>query len=300
MLPWVLCGICGVLCLVLGAKLWSVHAGIRAVCADLERYFSQETNTLLSVSGGGRHVKKLAATLNRELRQLRKERRRYINGDQELKHAVTNISHDLRTPLTAICGYLDLLEREPVSDNAARYLALITNRALALKQLTEEMFRYSVTLSAGEAPELADVDLGSVLEESLASFYAALTARGISPVVDVCEARITRKLNATALSRVFGNLLNNALKYSDGDLCVSLRQDGTVVFANKAARLDAMQVGRLFDRFFSVETASDATGLGLFIAKSLVEQMHGSIAARYADETLYVTVSFPAAETLKR
>lgn len=104
-----------------------------------------------------------------------------MNGDRELKEAVTNISHDLRTPLTAICGYLDLLEREDKSEAATRYLSLIENRVQALKQLTEELFRYSVILSTANDMNLEAVNINGVLEESVAAFYVALTERGITP-----------------------------------------------------------------------------------------------------------------------
>ena len=206
---------------------------------------------------------------------------------------MTNISHDLRTPLTAIFGYLDLLRREPLTDAAARYLLLIENRTQALRQLTQELFAYSVILSTQETVTLEPVDLNSAVEESLATFYAALTARGITPTVTLTDHRIVRRLNPAALSRVLGNILNNVLKYSDGDLDVALLDSGEMLFANSAADLTAVQVGRLFDRFFTVESARNATGLGLSIAKTLIEQMNGTITAQYADKRLWIRVFFP-------
>lgn len=99
-------------------------------------------------------MKRLAHELNCELKKLRVQKQKYQNGDKELKGAVTNISHDLRTPLTAICGYMDLLEREEKSENVSRYLGFVQNRIEAMKQLTEELFRYSVILSTEEDMEL--------------------------------------------------------------------------------------------------------------------------------------------------
>ena len=95
-------------------------------------------------------MRRLTESINRELRSLRRERRRFQQGDLELKEAVTNISHDLRTPLTAICGYLDLLEQEEKSQNVQRYLSQIEDRTMALRQLTEELFCYSVLSCAQE------------------------------------------------------------------------------------------------------------------------------------------------------
>ena len=222
---------------------------------------------------------------------LRKQRHRYLVGDRELKEAVTNISHDLRTPLTAICGYLDLLQREPLSENAVRYISLIENRTEAMKQLTEELFRYSVILSTQEL-EIETVCLNGVLEESIAAFYAALTSRGIQPQIHMSGKRIEKQLNRDALSRVFSNILNNALKYSDGDLEITLRDYGEIVFANTASGLNEIQVGKLFDRFFTVEAARNLGGLGLAISKTLVEQMGGNISAKLVDHVLSIQIQF--------
>lgn len=292
-LPWFLCGVLTTVVLALLVKIRRLHTSLDEIGAQLGERLSQDTNTLISLSSGDRHARRLAAELNRQLRLLRRQRRQYLQGDRELKEAVTNISHDLRTPLTAICGYLELLEREDKSEAAARYLATIGDRAQALRQLTEELLRYAVILSTREDLPLDEVRLNGVLEESVAAFYAALTARGITPDIRITEKPIIRRLNRAALSRVFSNLLNNALAYSDGDLEVALTDGGEAVFTNTAAGLDDLQVGRLFDRFFSVEAARNSTGLGLAISRTLVEQMNGTIRAWYADGKLHIAVAFP-------
>lgn len=291
MLPWVLCGVLAAAVLVLAVKVLLLQKGMDEIREQLGERLSQDTNNLLFLSTRDRHARRLAVELNGQLRLLRKQRRQYQTGDRELKEAVTNISHDLRTPLTAICGYLDLLEREDKSEAVTRYLAFIENRVQAMKQLTEELFRYSVILST-EDLEMEEVCLNAALEESLAGFYAALTERGITPTIHMPEERVVRRLNQAALSRVFGNILSNALKYSDGDLDVTLLDGGEVIFTNAAFGLDEVQVGRLFDRFFSVEAARDSTGLGLAIAKTLVERMGGTIAAGYCAGRLMIRICF--------
>ena len=174
----------------------------------------------------------------------------------------------------------------------ARYLALIENRTEALKQLTEELFRYSVILSTQEDMEMEMVSVNAVLEESIAAFYEELTKRQITPAICMTEKRVDRNLNKAALSRIFSNILNNALKYSDGDLDITLQDDGTLIFSNAASGLNEVQVGKLFDRFFTVEAARNSNGLGLSIAKSLVEHMGGTITALYADQKLSIVIRF--------
>ena len=151
-------------------KIHLMHKSVLEIEEAFETKLAADTNTLIDISSRDPYLCRLASSINTQLRILRKQRHRYLVGDRELKEAVTNISHDLRTPLTAICGYLDLLHKEPLSENAVRYLSLFENRTEAMKQLTEELFRYSVILSTQEL-EMETVCLNGVLEESIAAFY---------------------------------------------------------------------------------------------------------------------------------
>ena len=277
--------------LILVLKLHFIRKSIVEIMEAFQERLAADTNTLIDVSSRDPYVCQLADAINDQLRLLRKQRHKYLHGDRELKEAVSNISHDLRTPLTTICGYMGLLQKEEKSENVVRYLSLIENRVEAMKQLTDELFRYSVILSAGEM-KMESVHVNGVLEETIAVFYGALTSRNIYPQIDITDKRIEKQLNRDALSRIFGNVINNALKYSDGDLEITLQDDGMIVFSNTASRLNDVLVGRLFDRFFTVEAARNSSGLGLSIAKNLVEQMNGTIAASYRDGKLSITVQF--------
>ena len=288
----VIIGILLLIILVLAVKVWFLRKSAQEIAEAFRDRLTADTNTLIDISTRDPYMRKLASDINTQLRLLRKQRHKYLTGDRELKEAVTNISHDLRTPLTAICGYLDLLEREENSENTTRYLSLIGNRVEAMKQLTEELFRYSVILSTGDLV-LEPVCVNGVLEESIAAFYGALTNRGIQPQIHMSDRRIEKQLNRDALARVFSNVLNNALKYSDGDLEITLLDDGKIVFSNSATRLNEVQVGKLFDRFFTVEAARNSNGLGLAISKTLVEQMGGTIQAKLEEGSLCICIYFP-------
>lgn len=216
-----------------------------------------------------------------------------MNGNQRLKTAVTGISHDLRTPLTAICGYLDLLEQEDNTEDGKRWLSIIRNRVDQMIQLSGELFQYSLTEITEHDDRLEPVALNDVLEESIAGFYAVLKRRGIEPVVHMPQRKIVRSLNEAMLTRVLANLMNNALKYSDGDLEICLKDTGDILFINTASGLDQVQVARLFDRFYTVHHADNATGLGLEIARSLLERMHGSISAEYVQNRLCICIRLP-------
>ena len=262
------------------------------ICEELKEHLSMDTNTLLTISSRDKWVCAIAEKLNQQIRVLREERLRYQQGDRELKEAVTNISHDLRTPLTAICGYLHLLSFEERIEMIKHYFKLIENRVGAMMGLTEELFQYSVILTKPEELSIVPVDMGNVLEESLAAFYAAFTTRGIVPEIEMPKVRVIREVNKNALARIFENLIGNALKYSDGDFNVVLYEDGRICFSNMAGELNEVAVGRIFDRFFTVETARKSSGLGLSIAKNFTVRMGGKIWAEYLEGRLIVTVMF--------
>ena len=279
------------LCLL--AYLLVLRHSLREAAEELDEKLRTDTNTLISISSGDRAMQSLVTHINRQLQALRRERLRLHSGNAELTAAVTNIFHDLRTPLTALCGYLDLLEQEPQTEAAARYLTVIRERTDAMRALTEELFRYSVLTATADELHTEPVCLNDVLEQSLAAAYGALSARGITPSVQLPEEKVIRPLDAAALRRVFDNILSNAAKYSDGDLAVVLAPDGKVTFSNRASALSRVEAARLFDRFYTVDSARGSTGLGLSIAKLLTEKLHGTISADYENETLRICIAFP-------
>ena len=286
--------IIAILCIVIFALLVKIHLlrkSINEITDAFQEKLATETNTLIDVSSRDPYVLKLASDINVQLRLLRKERQQFQQGDIELKEAITNLSHDLRTPLTAINGYLDLLDREDKSDEVNRYISLIRDRSEALKSLTEELFRYSIVTSVQNI-SLERIDLVRALEESLVSFYGVFRERNIEPEIRLPEEPVWKTLDKEAISRVFSNIISNAIKYSEGDFSVSMTESGVITFSNIARKMDAVSVGRLFDRFYTVETGGNSTGLGLSIAKILVNRMNGSISAEYKDSRLLFKVSF--------
>lgn len=286
-----LCAVLLAAVLVLAAKLALLDRDLDRLRRDLADRLAEDTNVLLSVSSSHRALRALAADLNGQLRLLRRERLRFQQGDRTLKEAVTGVSHDLRTPLTAIRGYLDLMEGQELTADQRRYLALIRNRTDHLADLTEELLLSSA--AAAREPKLEAVDLGRELEEALAAYYGAFSARGLQVTADLPDFPVERRLDREALSRVFGNVLSNVLKYSGGDLAVRLTAEGRAEFSNAAPGLTEVAAQRLFDRYFTVETGRGSTGLGLAIARELAERMGGSLEAQLARGRLTVTVSFP-------
>ena len=288
-----LCIVLTITVFILGIKLFLMRKAAKEIGDEFSEKLKGDTNTLISISTDDKIMCQLTKNINIQLKELRLQRLRYMQGDLELKNAVANISHDLRTPLTAISSYLDLLDKEEKNEPIERYIGIIKNRTETLIQLTEELFRYSIITSPNNNIQLEPVSINRILEDSILQFYATLQGRGITPTLNITEKQVIRNLSSVELSRIFSNILSNAVKYSDGDLNVTLTDNGIIQFSNTAFNLNDVQVERLFDRFYTLENARKSTGLGLSISKILVEQMNGTISAKYEKEKLNISIEFP-------
>lgn len=273
-------------------KIKMLHTSIDEIRCEFALRLQEDTNIGINISSHDKKIKQLAADLNQQLTLLRKKHNRYVQGDRELKQAVTGLSHDLRTPLTAICGYMDLLEQENSSQQIKEYLRIIQNRIQTLKDLTDELFRYSIVLSTDSIGAMEPLSLNRALEESIISFYGALTHHGIVPDIHLPETPVIRHLNPQALSRILSNIISNAMKYSQGNFQIILDTNGIIYFRNRTDKLDYVSVEHLFDRFYTVETGQDSTGLGLSIAKTLTAAMNGHIEAAYSDGIFEIRLEF--------
>lgn len=290
MIYCILC--CMVMILFLSMRIFLMHKSIKEIQDQLIEKRKHDTNTLISISSHDTSICELAQCLNQELILLRNQRLRFQQGDLELKESMTNISHDLRTPLTAIYGYLNLLEKEETSTEVRHYINMVEDRVNVLKQLTEELFRYSVYVT--KPKETFDVvDLKRVIEDCLSAHYAALKGCHITPEVHICKQPVCAYVDHFAVHRILNNILSNVIKYSTGDAVITLLETGEIICSNHTCDLDDTTVGKLFDRFYTVESGVKSTGLGLSIAKRLCEQMGGEIFARYHDQRLSIHLQLP-------
>lgn len=290
---WVIISILTIIVLALSVRIFLIKKAAREIRTSFAEKLITDTNTPITLSSRDKDMCALGNDINLSLSRLRSEQHRYEYGNSELQRAITNISHDLRTPLTAIYGYLELLEKEPLTPAAMQYIRILHERTEALTSLTEELFQYSIVVSGEQELSLTLTSVNSVLEESIAAFYTTLQEKGITPTIFLPETPVLRILDHTALSRVFANLLSNAIKYSAGDLKIFLSERGEILFSNSSKVLNSIQVEKLFDRFYTVETVQNSTGLGLSIARTLIEKMHGTISASYEKGRLMIYINLP-------
>jgi len=214
--------------IILLLKIIAMRISIKELRVDYAERSSLHTNTLLRVSSRDKEICRLATTLNETMTQLRDSYNIYKHGNNEIKTTITNITHDLRTPLTAILGYLELCEDQEYDEATGRYLTIIKKRALHMKKLTEELFEYSILSTREISESKEDVFVNQVLEDCIMNLCPTLSEKGIEPVLNITRERIVRFLYPSYVERIISNLLNNAVKYSDGDLEISLSDSGTL------------------------------------------------------------------------
>ena len=283
-----------VICIALTIKLYFMKKSVKEIEAGLKDILKSDTNNLITISSSEKNIKKLATSLNVELKTIRKQKLQYESGNQELKKLVTNISHDLRTPLTAIKGYIDLIEKDKLSKDQEKYLNIIQKKTDELTELTEQLFDFSKTIDNNIKISKEKCNINEILEEALASYYVIFKEKGIEPQISMCSENVYKKLNKASIIRFFENILSNISKYCVNNFKVELKDDGTIIFANKVkdGLLDATTVQKIFDRYFTVENAKKSTGIGLSIAKELVELNDGSISANFTKDTLIIEIKF--------
>ncbi len=282
-----------ILCMVLlflAIKLYLIKKSIKEIRVSIHKIVKTDTNQLLTISSSDKEMKKLANDLNKELQDLRKEKLQYQNGNQELKRIITNISHDMRTPLTAISGYIDLMKEN--KEKQKEYMKIIEKKTEELTLLTDQLFDFSKTMDIGVEMQREKCCINEILEETLANMYHFFKEKQIEPKLEICTQKIYKDLDKHSIIRVFENILSNVCKYSDGDFKVTLNEKGIITFSNKATSLDATTVQKIFDRYFTVENAKKSTGLGLSISKQLVKLNGGKISAKYVNEYLIIQIEF--------
>lgn len=278
------------ICIFLAVKLYVIKQSIKEIEKSFSKILRTDSNNIIAISSSDKDIKNLTVNLNNNLSELRGQKLQYKNGNQELKKIITNISHDLRTPLTAIKGYVDLIEQEKLSNNQKKYLKVIQKKSNELTELTGQLFEYTKLMDIDVKIKKEECCINEILEETLVSYYSIFKEQDIIPNISICSTKVYKIVNKISIIRVFENILSNVIKYSNGDLKVEMQENGTITFSNKATSLDETTVQKIFDRYFSVENAKESTGIGLSIAKQLVELNNGSIKAEYVNGYLIIEI----------
>lgn len=302
-MSWIF-GIFGVLFGLAGlGTAWSAIHNVRAATRSIEQVAKTDTDAQLRLSVPQKDVEALLEQVNTLLVRWREAERQHGHRENELRQEMANISHDLRTPLTSVLGYLQLMQQEgtPEADKQ-RYLQIVRQRAYALQALITGLYDLSRLEAGGYTLENEPVLLSSLLVELTTAFYYDFQENGLEPDL----AGVSRDLPAIwadrdAVVRIYTNLLQNALKHARGGLRIeAYRENGWIrtAFSNRAEGVTEQDAAHLFDRFYTADKMRTGhnTGLGLAIVKNLAEQMGGRVSARLWQGQLTIGVDWPVRE----
>ena len=269
-----------------------INISIKEIEDNLDIILNNDTNKLITISTSNKRLNRLTTNLNSSLRKIRKLELSYKNGNKELQESITNISHDLRTPLTAIKGYIDLIKKEKSKKKIVEYLKIIENKSEDLAILTEQLYDYSKSLDLKDNLKKEKVCINDILEDTILSYYALIKKKNLTPEINITTKRIYRKIDKNMAIRILENIISNTIKYTDEDIKITLLDNGKIIIKNKSHVLDNTTVNKMFDRYYTIENGSNTSGIGLSIAKQLVNINGGKITAKYSQGYLIVELEF--------
>ena len=290
----VLAAVCAVLLL----DLISLERGLRRGKRQIQERLEGESHTMLTVPCPNGAVEELFQAINQLLELRQKETADYLRKERDLRRQIADVSHDLRTPLTSILGYLQLLEEKDLTaERRAEYLGVIQSRAETLQTLITSFYDLSRVEGGQWQLEREPVDLGRELGDQLAMAYEQLERQGIRVEVSLQDGLPSVWGDRKAVVRVLSNLLTNAYKHGSDHLSVrAWKEEGTVytAFSNGAPCMTAEDAFYVFDRFYTADRTRSGqnTGLGMAIVKALVEQMGHRVTAGLQDGEFTVTVAW--------
>ncbi len=283
-------------CAVLIGRQITLERGLHRAARRMREQMADVTTARLSLPCPSAGAEELLACLNQLLELRQEERAAYRRKERALRQQIANVSHELRTPLTSILGYLQLLEGDGLSpEKKAEYLAVIEGRARTLQTFIAAFYDLS-RIEGGELPlEREKVDLGRALSDQLAAAYEQIEAAGLVVEVDIAPGLPPVWADSGAVTRIFSNLLTNALRHGEDALAVKLYREGNAVvsaFSNRAGGLSEEDAAHVFERFYTADKmrTGQSTGLGLAIVKALAERMGHAARARWEDGVFTVEV----------
>lgn len=270
---------------------------IKSMSEQLREIKTQDTNQLVHAQSGNRACEELLHEINAILREARAAQIQYRQRSHALEQMLTNISHDLRTPLTSAMGYMGIIRSSQLSrEELEQEIEIIEKKLFRLEELINSFFEFSRILSSDRQPETEELNLVAVLEEAIAHYYDDYCGqeRKISFVHDSSKLAICS--NRSMLLRIFDNLIGNGLKHGIGDVSITLTETDSVRIRFENALSDpALDMDRIFDEFYTTDISrtKGSTGLGLAIAKQFTQMLGGEISGEYKGERFAVTVVLP-------
>ncbi|GAB3042890.1 HAMP domain-containing sensor histidine kinase [Virgibacillus ainsalahensis] len=280
----------------------SIKKEVKKTGGQLKNYNNQRTNKKIDMTLLDQNVEHLGIEINHLIDLHVKEKRERIRFENELKQTVANISHDLRTPLTSILGYMQMAESNEIpEDERKEYISIAKNRAKRLEKLLNDFFELSVIESADYQLKPEKFNLKNLTIDVLMRFFDRFNEKNMEPIINMPNNDVFMKTDKSAVTRVIENLISNAMKHSSGNIAIGLEEEKSAVrliVQNDALTLTDKDVALFFDRFYVADQSrtGKSTGLGLSIVKSFMIKMDGEVTATLKNGQLSIICEWKSHE----
>ena len=278
--------------------LGSYMRQVKDICRQLRLLREHESNMLITKEIKLGNIKELTDLLNEMIKERKEEAAQYVKKERMIADTYTNLSHDIRTPLTSMDGYFQLLETCSSEADRKRYIEIIEERIESLKEMLEELFTYTKLKNETYELKKERQNLTQILKETVFSYYDEWAERGIVPEFDLTDTPVWIMGNGQALRRIIQNIVKNGLDHGNKELKIQLKKKenrAKLVFKNRVEYPDRIDLQRVFERFYKADEArsKNSTGLGLSITKGFVLKMNGEISAQMKGDWFSIHISFP-------
>lgn len=286
-----------IIILIQGYIIWKYKRQMHDICRQLSFLMKNESNMLITGDVGYGGMKKLMEILNELLMSRKKEQKKYLEKEKIISDTYTNLSHDIRTPLTSLDGYFQLLEQCEDYKEEKHYLDIIQERIHSLKDMLEELFLFTKIKNEDYHLEMKQCCINQILKQTIFSYYDEWMLKGIEPEINIIDQPLYVEGNEAAFQRIFRNVIKNTLDHGTKGIGISLEsinEKALIRIWNKVQNTKEIDVEKIFERFYKADEARSQTssGLGLSIAKELVEKMQGKIGVEIIDEKFCIEIIF--------
>ena len=286
------------ICLFLLYRYLKLRSELHKVSDQLESLINDDSEKMIDITLIDKELERLAGLFN----QYNDKQRQIVAGamrdEDYLKDSVANISHDLRTPLTVILGHLQILSKEELTPSQKERLDIINGKALRMKELVDTFYEYSLVTTSNEELKIEKLNFLNMLSDLISDCAPLMDKKGITPNIDLPEHSVYINSDRNAVDRILQNLISNAVRYSTGNIDISLKQVSktiTLTVANPIPEDSELNPNRMFDRFYTGDSSrsNGGTGLGLAVVKELTERLQGSVRAERAGNNLTISLTLP-------
>ena len=278
--------------------IWKYQRQVKDICRQLAFLMKHDSNMLIHREFGLGEIGMLSDRLNDLLELRRKEKRYYQEKETLIADTYTNLSHDIRTPLTSLDGYFQLMEACENVEEQRRYLNIIHERIHSLNEMLEELFMFTKLKNESYRLELTSCCINRILKETVFSYYDDWVRREIQPDIQITEEQLYIDGNKQGLSRIIQNVIKNGLDHGEKKIRIVLKREqnqAVLRISNQVTASEQIDIEHVFDRFYKADAARSktSTGLGLSIAREFVRRMNGEIGAKIEENEFIVEMSFP-------